>query len=368
MKYEGRLTPAHPSAQLQLSFQPVALAVSNPTPYAVLVRRGIAALPTREDYDYIIPAGTNLTIATVGYEFALVLDALPGAAAGTLPVTFIFVRDEQIPVFSQMTYREALTVSDLSDPVTIDVRGARAIAFEIRYQPIVVVTSPFSVNMGKFAIYAHDNPDDFNPATSALVRVVNTLKRFNLSRAVIPISSNYLTIDWTPYETTVLDVRYTLLDAYPSVTPQYQAFEAVREFTAAQWPSESYLGIFTDAFVGRIDTLDVQLVVPLNAAFTTTYLVPTYFPPSPGSTYYLRMFEITRPSTTSLEGVLQTAFGPLPQYLEGYVNNPDTMTETFFYRLPIHASIQTGFSTTIYRSGSLTRAAIALKGEGIISV
>jgi len=220
MKREIRLTTTHPTAQEMLTFDPATLVVMNYSPYAVLVRRGVAALPARDSYDYIVPAGASATFAAVGREFGFVLDyEVAGPAVYSQPATVVFLsKDETPPVFSTSVYREAVRIEDSGDnDYYIDTRGARAIYIEYNQNP------PFPkpqniINMNysgvKIIGIARIGGDE--------TTLYNMSNPYNtaISRVVLPLADNLIKIQVrssaNPYV-----VKYTLLDTIPAPIHQF---------------------------------------------------------------------------------------------------------------------------------------------------
>lgn len=259
MKRELRLTTTHPTAQEMLSFDPATLVVMNYSPYAVLVRRGVAALPTRDSYDYIIPAGSSATFAVVGREFGFVLDfEVASPAVYSQPATIIFLSaDETPPVFSTSVYREAVRIEDSGDnDYYIDTRGARAIYIEfVQNPPFPKPQNIIQMNYSAVHIIGVDRVGGAETVLYDMSNPYNTA----VSRVILPLADNLIKIEVrnspNPYV-----LKYTLLDSIPA--PVRQAIMCRHTWESDNWVVGAEKVILHDRLTGNLESLDIKLRLP----------------------------------------------------------------------------------------------------------
>lgn len=259
MKRELRLTTTHPTAQEMLSFDPSTLVVMNYSPYAVLVRRGVAALPARDSYDYIVPAGSSATFAVVGREFGFVLDyEVASPAVYSQPATIIFLSaDETPPVFSTSVYREAVRIEDNGDKdYYIDTRGARAIYIEYNQNP--PFPKPLNITRINYSSVHIIGVDRVGGAETVLYDMSNPYNTA-VSRVILPLADNLIKIEVrnspNPYV-----LKYTLLDTIPA--PVRQAIMCRHTWESAAWVIGAEQVILHDRLTGNLESLDIKLHLP----------------------------------------------------------------------------------------------------------
>lgn len=283
MKRELRLTTTHPSAQEMLTFDPATLVVMNYSPYAVLVRRGVAALPTRDSYDYIIPAGSSATFAVVGREFGFVLDfEVASPAVYSQPATIIFLSaDETPPVFSTSVYREAVRIEDSGDnDYYIDTRGARAIYIEYVQNP--PFPRPLNITRINYSSVHIIGVDRVGGAETVLYDMSNPYNTA-VSRVILPLADNLIKIQVrrsaNPYV-----LKYTLLDTIPA--PVRQAIMYRHTWESDAWTVGVEQVILHDRLTGNLESLDIKLRLPTADDDYEFYLSVLTYNGTGGSTVF----------------------------------------------------------------------------------
>lgn len=310
MKRELRLTTTHPSAQEMLTFDPATLVVMNYSPYAVLVRRGVAALPTRDSYDYIIPAGSSATFAVVGREFGFVLDfEVASPTVYSQPATIIFLSaDETPPVFSTSVYREAVRIEDSGDnDYYIDTRGARAIYIEYNQNPpFPKPQNIIQINYSAVHIIGVDRVGGAETVLYAMSNPYNTA----VSRVILPLADNLIKIrvrrSANPYV-----VKYTLLDSIPAPIHQYIMTRHTWEFD--NWVVGKPEAVLSDALTGTLESVDVKLWLPAAGADYEFYLSVTTYNGTSGDTVF--DVKMTNKTMSTVDDVQRG--GLLPGYFQG---------------------------------------------------
>lgn len=216
MKHEIRLTPSSPTQQVQLTFNPVAVAVMNNAAYAVLMRRGSQQIPTADSYDFLIPSGQYTVLPVVGREFAFSLDIYAsGSPAYGQPCTLIFLGEgEAIPDFGSSTYRESQRVSGVlgagaSADYVIDTRGVRALYVEIIQDELVPQWWGTPNNLWCEVRSGTDG------VTWNFIQLLNCPPATPVSRAIIPVAdrlTQLLLRNATPGNRPYI-IKWTLLDS-----------------------------------------------------------------------------------------------------------------------------------------------------------
>lgn len=322
MKREIRLTTTSPTAQEMLTFDPAMLVVMNYSPYAVLVRRGVAALPARDSYDYIVPAGASATFAAVGREFGFVLDyEVAGPAVYSQPATIVFLsKDETPPVFSTSVYREAVRIEGSGDnDYYIDTRGARAIYIEYNQNPPfpkpqnilnmnysgVKIIGIARIGGDETTLYNMSNP--YNTA---------------ISRVVLPLADNLIKIQVrstaNPYV-----VKYTLLDTIPAPIHQFIMTRHTWEWDT--WVVGETKDVLIDALTGTLETVDIKLNLPVADDDYEFYLSVMTYNGTSGSTVF--DVKLTNKTLTPFDDVQRG--GRLPGY---FIGREDTVVR---YAIPL---------------------------------
>lgn len=360
MKFEGRLTSQAPTAQHFLDFNPQSLIIMNNAPYAVLVRRGIASLPVSDSYDYIIPAGMYVTLATVGNEFGLALDIATGVTTGIAhqPCTYIFVADEPIPTFSQSSFREAFTlVSPGSFGRIIDARGAKALVFEFSYNPAVPPANRSFFNFGEFKVWG------FNvPATGVLhvLKVVNAPYGNDTVRGFIPVTTDVIQLFWNPLAASQSFLSYSLLDSIPSVVPGFITSSAEQPSrTNINYPVGASTVAFQDQMRGKLTTLEIVLEVPHDSLFDVSFelLVQAEYFTESLSVHNMRITD--RPETVLS---LTRLRGPMAPELVDVTYN-DAGSDFFHWRIPLDIWIAESFTLNIFPNLPFTSISLFLESE-----
>lgn len=310
MKREIRLTTTSPTAQEMLTFDPAVLVIMNYSPYAVLVRRGVAALPARDSYDYIVPAGASATFAAVGREFGFVLDyEVAGPAVYSQPATIVFLsKDETPPVFSTSVYREAVRIEGSGDnDYYIDTRGARAIYIEYNQNP----PFPKPLNILKMN-YSSVHIIGIDRVGGAETRLYDMSNPYNtaVSRVVLPLADNLIKIavltSPNPYV-----LKYTLLDTIPA--PIHQFIMTRHTWESDAWIVGAEKVIFQDRLTGNLESLDIKLHLPTADDDYEFYLSLTTYNGTGGDTVF--DVKVTNKTLSPVDDVQRG--GRLPGYFQG---------------------------------------------------
>lgn len=283
MKREIRLTTTNPTAQEMLSFDPAVLVIMNYSPYAVLVRRGVAALPARDSYDYIVPAGSSATFAVVGREYGFVLDyEVAAPAVYSQPATVVFLsKDETPPVFSTSVYREAVRIENSGDnDYYIDTRGARAIYIEYNQNP--PFPKPPNILQINYSAVHVIGVDRVGGAETVLYDMSNPYNT-TVSRVILPLADNLIKIEVknspNPYV-----LKYTLLDTIPA--PVHQAIMYRHTWEANDWVVGVEKVILHDRLTGNLESVDIKLHLPAAGDDYEFYVSVSTYNGTGGSTVF----------------------------------------------------------------------------------
>ncbi len=240
MKFEQSITSSNPTAQVTLTFPPDALTVMNNTPYSLFIRRGTASLPSRESFDYIVPAGIYTTIPVIGQEFGFALDI---DASETpyfrMPAQIIFTADEALPVFSSATYRESASRQKVisggnTDEFIISTRGARGLYVEISR-----LTTPPQPDRG-INILACDVLTG-QLGNTRISGVINNGWGSDVTRRVLAVADDIVQLRVRNLTTSDVSyvIKWTLLDAYTALTEKYTTISPQRVMNIAPGHQEN---------------------------------------------------------------------------------------------------------------------------------
>ena len=125
MRDRRQLTPGNPTASVALSFDAVAIMVSNPTGSPIYLRIGGQDIPVAANADLVVPAATVTTYGVVGRWFGLSIASPALVTTGNSAIsglertaTVVFLGPgEVIPQLGSISY-QSLSLSDLtSGPV-----------------------------------------------------------------------------------------------------------------------------------------------------------------------------------------------------------------------------------------------------------
>ena len=234
MKRELQLTTTHPTAQVNLSFPPDALTVMNNTPYAVFIRRGTASLPSRESFDYIVPAGIYTTLPVVGQEFGFALDIdTHENPYFRMPAQIIFTGGEALPVFSSAVYRESASRQQVisggnTDEFIISTRGARGLYVEISR-----LTTPPQPDRGINVLACDVLTGQLG--NTRISGVINNGWGSDVTRRVLAVADDIVQLRVRNLTTSSVTyvIKWTLLDAYTALTEKYTTITPQRVMSIA---------------------------------------------------------------------------------------------------------------------------------------
>ena len=364
MKLENKLTSLSPTAQHFLDFNPQSLIVMNNAPYAVLVRRGSAQLPTSDGYDYIIPAGMYVTLATVGNEFALALDIAPGVTTGIThqPCTYIFVADEPIPTFSMSSFREAFTVeSPANFGRIIDTRGAKALVFEFSYNPPPAPLSKIFFNAGEFKVWGFNIPAS---GQVHVLKVVNTPYGNDSVRAIIPVTTDVIQLLWVPHIASLTFLSYSLLDTIPASFPGYLTSSAEQPSrTVIQYPIGVSTVAFQDEMRGKLTHLEIALEIPHGDNFDVSFSLLAQ------AEYFTESLAVHNMRITDLDETVLGLTRYRGQFAAELIEASYNVGGSDFFRwkIPLNVKIIESFTLNIFPNLAFTTISLFLESELEIS-
>lgn len=234
MKYEAKLSSSTPTAQVTLPFSPDSVTVMNNTPHALFIRRGTASLPTRDSYDYLIPAGIYTTLPVVGREFGFALDL---DASETpyfrMPAQIIFTQNEPPPIFSSAVYRESASRLETVPPsqaqdFIISTRGARGLYIELSR-----LSTPLQPEEGVNALVCEVLTGQVG--NTRISGVLNSSWGSDVTRRTVAVADDIVqlrVINMTAQPVNYA-LKWTLLDQYAPLTEKYATIAPSRGFTLA---------------------------------------------------------------------------------------------------------------------------------------
>jgi hypothetical protein len=212
----------------------------------------------------------------VGREFGLVLDIITGAASNITyqAAHYVFLgMDEIIPNFALSSFREVFSVTYtnvVSQQTVIDTRGAHALAIEFTYTPPNPGGVPDRFNSGWFLAYASQTG---SMTGARLIRVINTPLQATITRAVIPITSPAIILDWTAITPGNVTLTYSLLDDMPAYTPQFVSSRFTSSRVSPNPPVGTSATTNEDYLRGLIKWVRVQVTVAAGLPFEFRFLL-----------------------------------------------------------------------------------------------
>lgn len=267
MRQEIKLTAQNDSAQVSLPFVADGLSIVNSSPFTLLIRVGNIDVPNDTNADFVVYAGSAISLPVSTREFGLTLLVPPQQTSLVgLPCTVRFSVGEPLASFGQTNWRSELNtifLVDAPNPTeTITIPTAGAAGLSIGVDLLTASAGDILVS-----VQTSFNGSNFKQIKRYRVGTIKSLSR------VFPVTSPYIRIQITRTNTGATCsgiVSYSLLNFFAPTQIDYKSIIV----------SSAPQTILAGNTVGGVSTIGSQVVTRIFTSFKT---------PAPNSIFYITL-------------------------------------------------------------------------------